>query len=113
MVVGMRRLLLLLGLATSIACVVPPAMAPASRSTASATAAPAQPDPAAAGPTVPLPVSKSLHSCPLATGKHQACSLGLVCTRDRNGCEQCRCREQIDPVRANIESPEPWDTRQQ
>jgi hypothetical protein len=116
----MKHLLIaVLGFA-SIACALPPAVAPVPRDAAAAeppstgdAEATAPSTPPGTATSVPLPESKSLPNCPLATGKHQACTLGQVCTQDRNGCEQCRCREDVDPARARIESAEPWDTRQE
>jgi hypothetical protein len=84
----MLRRCVALSLLVTACLAVPPARAP-------------EPAPPPADPVkVPIPTSAgerepgALTQCPLATGRGQACGggLGLVCTRDADGCERCECK---------------------
>lgn len=70
-------------------------------------AVPPAKDPKAEAPTeppaasVPIPIpsrdpDQALVECPIATGKNQLCTDGLLCTNDANGCEKCTCREDLE-----------------
>lgn len=54
----------------------------------------------------------AVEQCPVATGRAQFCEGRKVCTRDRRGCETCRCNTELDSGRAHFEQMNPWDMRQ-
>lgn len=70
---------------------VPPAIDPKAESSPKPPAEPSVPI-----PTATRDADKSLVECPLATGKNQLCTQGLLCTNDANGCEKCTCREDLE-----------------
>jgi len=96
----------MLSLSLLAACLaVPPAVepgrafepAPVDPSTSSTASQPSPPKPAAE------PLSRSVPDCPLVTGKHRACTHGLLCRKDAKGCEVCECKEDFDPDGRTVE----------